>query len=73
MKFGLTNSITRFPSIDGDVTLTRNADGGWTSHGERDAFPSMGIYRSKDGQQSTVWQSREHSPVDLTGLNRITW
>ena len=73
VDFTLTNSITRSPSIDGSVSLNRNSDGSWTSHGKRDAFPSMGIYQSKGGQQSTIWQSREHSPVDLTGINRLTW
>jgi hypothetical protein len=77
VDFSLTNSIMlgAGPDIDGRVTFTPDASGGYETHGNISAFPSNSLYRMVDGQWKPVRQPHtETKPTDLIdGNGRNQW
>jgi RHS repeat-associated protein len=59
------NSILPGPAINGSVTFTPNGRGGFTTSGNRDAFPSTEAYLWRGGEATTLFQRGEASPFHL--------
>jgi RHS repeat-associated protein len=64
------NSILPGPSINGTFSFQPNGRGGFTTSGNRDAFPSAEAYLWRNGQASTLFQRTETSVLSLFGFMR---
>lgn len=59
------NSILPGPAIDASFTFTPDGRGGFSTSGNRDAFPSAEAYLWRGGQASTLFQRGEKTPFHL--------
>jgi hypothetical protein len=77
VDFNLTNSalLGAGPDIDGRVTVTPNASGGYDTHGNVSAYPSNSMYQMVNGQWVPVKKPhKETKETDLIdGRGRNTW
>lgn len=53
------------PAINGSFTFTPDGRGGFTTSGNRDAFPSAEAYLWRGGQPTTLFQRPERTPLHL--------
>ncbi|TVQ15097.1 MAG: RHS repeat-associated core domain-containing protein [Balneolaceae bacterium] len=56
------------PAIDASFTFTPDGSGGFTTSGNRDAFPSAEAYLWRGGQPTTLFQRTERTPFHLFPL-----
>lgn len=61
VDYHLQNGFDVGPAADGSITFSPNGRGGYASHGNRDAYPSLEAYQWKDGQPSIIIQQPEKS------------
>ena len=67
VSYDLKNGFEVGPAINGSVTFTPNGKGGYTSSGNRDAYPSFEAYHWKNGQAQIIQQRPERSMWHLFG------
>lgn len=53
------------PAIDASVTFMPNGEGGFSTSGNRDAMPSLGIYQRGGGQWTTLQERGERGGLYL--------
>jgi hypothetical protein len=53
------------PAINATITLTPNGWGGWTTSGDRDFYPNLGIYYRTGGSWTTLNERYGASPAFL--------
>lgn len=57
------------PELNGSITFTPDGKGGWTTSGNRDNYPNLGIYQRTNG----AWKTLQERPgaQDLMGPARM--
>jgi hypothetical protein len=71
VNYRLHNGISALPAIDGSIAITPDGNGGYESHGSRDAFPSIGIYQWDGQKRTTIREKSEGSPKDLVDARNV--
>ena len=64
------NSVMPGPAINGSFSFTSDGRGGFTTSGNRDAFPSAEAYLWRGGQPTTLFQRPERTPFHLLPFMR---